>query len=242
MKTKMMTKMMIKISACVLLALLWVSIPAFADPDEDCTGNPHHCNGGGNGNGNGDDHSQSQEQAASATSDAMSASDSSSVNEGNNTEINSRTENNSSNIVLVPNNNTENCLRVIGIAFGKNGESAAFGWPFRSKKCDYEGAADDAFAQGEHELGWFWKCENPNLYKSFKDKGESNRRASDDCLTRMVGGMRATQTITTMTKTIETMEQAARSRDTLHKQREEEWAAACNEEKNRMLRACMNTK
>ena len=49
---------------------------------------------------------------------------SSAVNEGIEVDASdqSRVENNSSNIVFVPNNNTENCLRVIGIAFGKNGD------------------------------------------------------------------------------------------------------------------------
>lgn len=95
-------------------------------------------------------------------------------------------ENNSSNVVLVPNNNTENCLRVWGIAFGKDGSSGALGVPWRSKACDYEQAADDAFAGGERDLGWFWKCHNKNLYKPFRSKDESVDSAIADCHTRML--------------------------------------------------------
>jgi len=136
---------------------------------------------------------------------------------------NSRVENNSSNIVMVPNNNTENCLRVWGLAFGKNGESAAFGLPFRSKKCDYEQAADDAFAQGEREIGWFWKCENTNLSKSFKDHDDP----SAACLARMIGSITATRLIATQKQTIKDYEQ-----------REQELKQACNDSKNRMMEAC----
>jgi len=68
-------------------------------------------------------------------------------------------------IVLVPNNNTESCLRVFGIMFSNQQGGGGLGIPWRSKKCDYEQAADDAFAQGEQKLGWYWKCQNPNLYK-----------------------------------------------------------------------------
>ena len=70
-------------------------------------------------------------------------------------------------IVMVPNNNTEPCLRVIGIMFSGTSGGAGIGWPYRSKLCDYEAAADDAFAQGQIDIGWFWKCQNKNLHKKF---------------------------------------------------------------------------
>jgi hypothetical protein len=98
----------------------------------------------------------------------------------------SNVENNSSNVVLVPNNNTESCLRVFGFGWGKDGSSGGFGVPWRSKACDFEQAADDAFAGGERDLGWFWKCQNKNLYKQFKGKDESVESAIDDCHTRML--------------------------------------------------------
>lgn len=247
----MKTEMSLKIISCVLLAFAWVSIPAFASGgsnDDDTQGQDQY-----------QDQEQGQEQTATGGNATINIGGSGGVDgqstggEGGDGVLNSNAsnegidvdasdhssvENNSSNIVLVPNNNTENCLRVWGLAFGKNGESAALGLPFRSKKCDYEQAADDAFAQGERELGWFWKCENSNLSKSFRDHDDP----SAACLDRMLGGMRATQTITTQTQTIETLLEEARSRDSLYRRQAAELKTKCSDEKNRMLEACMNTK
>ncbi len=83
--------------------------------------------------------------------------------------------------VLVPNNNTENCLRVFGFAFGNRDGSAMLGIPWRSAKCDYEQAADDAFGAGERVIGYYWKCQNPNLYRRFKKKGMDAEGARDKC-------------------------------------------------------------
>ena len=265
----MKTTMMVRMVAFVLMAFAWVSIPAFAsnDDDSDCQ---YDCDNGGGTDDNGggtttsttndqdQDQSQGQDQyqgqdqgqdqgqsqGQDQTAHGGAGGEGTANNEGIDVQVDASdnstttTENNSSNIVLVPNNNTENCLRVWGLAFGKNGESAALGLPFRSKKCDYEQAADDAFAQGERELGWFWKCENSNLSKSFKDHDDP----SAACLNRMLGGMSATTTITTMTETIETLLEEARSRDSLYKRQAAELKTACSDEKNRMLAACMNTK
>ena len=142
---------------------------------------------------------QGQTQEATANSDSVSTAtansdatsdataDAQSSNEGNELKVEGDTvENNSSTVVLVPNNNTESCVRVFGLAFGKNGESGAIGIPWRSKKCDFEQAADDAFAGGERDLGWFWKCQNKNLYKQFQSKDESVESAISDCHTRML--------------------------------------------------------
>lgn len=104
-------------------------------------------------------------------------------------------ENNSSNVVLVPNNNTESCVRVFGLAFGKNGESGAIGFPWRSKACDYEQAADDAFAAGERELGWFWKCQNKSLAKVFRLDGMGWDEAKHQCHLKAVGTVDAYATI-----------------------------------------------
>lgn len=246
-----------------ILCLFLLATSAYATGDQD-----HTCQGGHNcgGEGNGQAEAQSEAiasaesvsgassistaeggaggyggeggSASSAGGAASASSEGSSVNISETTNI----ENNSSNIVLVPNNNTENCLRVFGIAWGKNGESGALGIPWRSKKCDFEQAADDAFAQGEREIGWFWKCENPNLYKSFKDKGESAGQASVDCLNRMLGGMRATTTITTLTEMLETSEEERRISRKLHQESVERLTDACNESKDRILNACMSTK
>ena len=122
---------------------------------------------------------------------------------------NNSVENNSSNIVLVPNNNTENCLRVFGFGWGKDGTSGGFGIPWRSKACDYEQAADDAFAAGERELGWYWKCHNKTLYKPFYERadGDSRDAAKDDaiaaCHTRAVGEITNLATIDQLRRSVE---------------------------------------
>lgn len=113
--------------------------------------------------------------AASATNDGVQ----------NSTEINSRTENNSTNIVLVPNNNTENCLRVWGLSFGRDGTAGGIGVPTRSAACDFEQAADDAAALGNHRLAWYWRCHKKNIYKPFKQKGEDNQTAITQCYNEM---------------------------------------------------------
>jgi hypothetical protein len=254
--------MILKISAALLLTLLWVAIPAYAtgNQNHECQGG-HNCNNEGGpvtvdqdqgqhqgqaqGQEQGQSMEQGQEQAATADAQSSSASDSAANNEGIDTDVTvegdtSNVENNSSNIVLVPNNNTENCLRVIGLAFGRNGESAAFGWPYRSKKCDYEGAADDAFAAGEREIGWFWKCENPNLYKTFKGKGESKESAKGDCFTKMVGGVTAIRTINTLKEQLTMVNSERTIERTKAKESRERLTAACNESKDRILEACVN--
>ena len=118
-------------------------------------------------------------------------------------------ENNSSNVVLVPNNNTESCVRVFGLAFGRNGESGALGVPWRSKACDYEQAADDAFAAGERELGWFWKCQNKNLYKIFIRDGIDADEAKNICHQKAVGEIGNLRTIKNLQRRLDASEEYA---------------------------------
>lgn len=237
-----MMKMVAKLIIAVLLVMLWVSIPAFAT-------------GGSYGEEDGQAEATSE---ATATAEATAGSTSyakggeggyggeggasSAANEGNNTEINSSTENNSSNTVLVPNNNTENCLRVFGIAWGKNGESGALGLPWRSKKCDFEQAADDAFAAGERESGWFWKCQNSNLYKQFKKKNVSTEMAQESCLAKMVGEVRAMQRIETLTTQLTEINTLRENELTQYRESRERLTEACNDSKNRMLESCKQDK
>jgi len=159
---------------------------------------------------------QGQDQSASAF-----VTDSSEVT----TEMN--TENSSSNVVLVPNNNTEPCLRIFGLSFSSNGSAGGIGIPWRSKKCDYEQAADDAFAGGERELGWFWKCQNPNLYKSFKDKGEEADVAQGKCWNKMVGSVTNLNTIEDLRGRVEFL-LTERTID----------RAKCEESKDRIVEGC----
>lgn len=95
------------------------------------------------------------------------------------------TESNNTNVVLVPNNNTAGCLRVWGLAFGNGDGAASLGIPTRDKACDYEAAADDAAATGDHDIAWFWRCHKRSLYSQFKDRGEDTDTAVLQCFQRM---------------------------------------------------------
>jgi hypothetical protein len=251
-------KMTIQISVFILLALVWISIPAFA------TGNGHNDNNDeqiqNQAQHQGQAQGQYQTAESTATADASSYSEgssssssseggsasaeggsSSASNEGNALTVEgdtSNVENNSSNIVLVPNNNTEKCLRVWGIAWGRDGTSGALGVPWRSAACDFEQAADDAFAAGERELGWFWKCQNKNLYKQFKGKGESKESAKTDCLDEMVGGVTAIRTINTLTEKLTLSEELRTIERNRNTEAETRITEMCNESKNRLLAAC----
>ena len=103
--------------------------------------------------------------------------------EGGDTTFNST--NKSSNVVLVPNNNTENCLRIWGISFGNSSASGGIGYPHRSAACDYEQAADDAAAVGDQNLAWYWRCHKRNIRKPFKGKGVSSAQATEACHAKM---------------------------------------------------------
>lgn len=160
------------------------------------------------------------------------------TNEGidNTTSISSNTENNSSNVVLVPNNNTESCIRVWGLAFGKNGESGALGVPWRSARCDYEQAADDAFAAGERELGWFWKCRNKSLYRVFRKTGMTKDQAMNACHRNAVGHVTSASTIQGLTAKVERLEnQVASHNDSMNRVAEE-----CRESADRAHHSCVN--
>jgi hypothetical protein len=105
------------------------------------------------------------------------------VNQGDTT-FNS--ENNSTNVVLVPNNNTESCLRVWGLSWGNSSGAGGIGIPHRSAPCDYEQAADDAAAIGDHDMAWFWRCHKKNVYKPFRVKGGTKEDAVQSCHAKMV--------------------------------------------------------
>lgn len=104
------------------------------------------------------------------------------TNDGVSTNVS--TENNSTNVVLVPNNNTANCMRVWGISFGTHEGAAGLGLPTRDASCDFEQAADDAAALGNHRIAWFWRCHKKNLYKQFKNGG-NDKEAIIKCFDEM---------------------------------------------------------
>ena len=134
-------------------------------------------------------HSEATGGNATASNDGVTV-------EGDSLEVGgdtSNVENNSSTVVLVPNNNTENCLRVFGLAFGQDGSSGALGVPWRSKACDYGKAADAAAAYGNHDLAWYWRCHNKSLYGPFVNRQEGVSRKDEKasaiqaCHERMAG-------------------------------------------------------
>lgn len=89
-------------------------------------------------------------------------------------------------LTLVPQGHTAGCQRTYGISFGNTDSAGGIGWPFRDKDCDYDNEAADAFASGQHKIGWYWNCHKKSAYKPFKDKGESVEKARDDCYQKML--------------------------------------------------------
>ena len=84
-----------------------------------------------------------------------------------NSSLEFNTSNESHNTVMVPNNNTEGCLRVFGLGFPTSQGSVVMGIPWRSQTCDLKDASKDAFAQGNLMLGWMLKCKMKAMRKAF---------------------------------------------------------------------------
>ena len=127
------------------------------------------------------DQSQAQSQDVAVDVATTSAATASLANASDQANSQTTTFTSAPSIVLVPNNNTENCLRVIGLSFANTSGGGGLGIPYRSAKCDFEQAGDDAFAQGNMRLGWFWKCHNSNLYKQFSRKGAKRGQKIEAC-------------------------------------------------------------
>jgi len=149
----------------------------------------------------GQEMSQSQGQETSVSVENAAAGGQA-INEGNQQEIefNSNYEAQAPDVIMIPNNNTEKCLRIFGLAFSSQDGGGGIGFPWRSAACDFEQAADDAFAAGERDLGWFWKCQSKNLYKTFKAKGESKESAIGDCQAKMTDGVNQAQMVVRLQK------------------------------------------
>lgn len=110
-------------------------------------------------------------------------------NEGNSLSLESTYESGPADLVLVPNNNTESCLRVFGFSGGNREGSAMFGVPFRSHACDFDKAADAAAAVGDHETAWFWRCHKKALWKTYAigERKGRKQRAVAACTADMAG-------------------------------------------------------
>ncbi len=119
---------------------------------------------------------QSQRQNQTSTASA-------SQTQGN--QQNSTFEAGAPDVILIPNNNTESCLRVFGLAFSNQQGGGGIGFPWRSKACDFEQAASAADAGGNHRMAWYWRCHKKNIYKTFKKNGASKGQAIQGCATKM---------------------------------------------------------
>lgn len=159
-------------------------------------------------------------------------------NEGNELSVNTNYEGGPADLVLVPNNNTEPCLRVFGFSFGNKDGSGMFGVPWRSKQCDYKGFASDADAQGNQELGWFWRCHMKSAYKVFKSKGESVESAVTDCHGEMMTSVGMVRTIATLREQLTTVSELREIDNNSYKERMELQKQLCEESNNRVHEAC----
>lgn len=155
-----------------------------------------------------------------SSSGASAGASSGSNNNGGNVSISSETKV-AGDITLIPNNNTERCLRVIGLSFGNTEGGGGIGWPYRSKKCDFEGAADDAFAQGNMDLGWFYKCQNKNIASPFKVRGESWDSAKSSCVDNAVDKVGLVSQVAALSDALLASEDARAEEERVNKVRNE---------------------
>ena len=113
---------------------------------------------------------QSQEMSnVVSTTSTASVSGVSAAGGDSSMEYNSVVESSAPDIIMVPSNNTSDCMKVYGLSFSNTGGGGGLGWPYRDKACDFESAADDAAAEGQHVIAWYWRCHKKNLHKQFKN-------------------------------------------------------------------------
>jgi len=175
------------------------------------------------------DQEQWQKQVAKSDAKSKSIADAAAVssNEGNELSVNSTYESGPGDLVLVPNNNTENCLRVFGFAFGNDQASGMLGLPWRSKNCDFKGLAADAAAYGDHDTAWYWRCHMKSAYKTFKDRGETKEVAIEQCHAKMVGGVSNLKKIENLQEGVKTL----LNENIIERKK-------CDESKNRIMESC----
>ena len=77
-------------------------------------------------------------------------------------------------------------MRVFGLSFGNGDGAGGLGYPHRDRACDFEQAADDAAAIGNHKIAWWWRCHKNNLLKTFKTRGMSDEEAQLACWNSMI--------------------------------------------------------
>ena len=165
-----------------LLALLACNV--YADRDDECEGNPHHCNGGG------DDGAPSTLTAELHTNigdvstqigDTLVFNEvaGTTVNSGDttvktgNTNVSLLTANvyenqyRAPNIYATPSNNTARCLKTIGFAMSGAADSGAggtsLGYSVKDRDCQLMEDENDAFAKGDLAGGWKLYCRKTNV-------------------------------------------------------------------------------
>jgi hypothetical protein len=132
---------------------------------------------------------QSQGQHQKATSHATAESAvTNDVAIGNDSaaEVNISSESGPADILMVPQGHTANCLRTYGVSYGDKSGGGGIGWPYRDKDCDYANNAADAFAAGQHAIGWYWNCHKKASYKPFKRSGSTTVEAVQACHAQMM--------------------------------------------------------
>ena len=129
---------------------------------------------------------QQQQQAQTTQVGVEASAASSAINEGNSLSTNTHVEASAPDIVMIPSNNTSNCMKVYGLSFSNTNGGGGLGWPYRDKSCDFEQAADDAAATGQHTIAWYWRCHKKNLYKQFNDSAKHKDQQIEACHNRMM--------------------------------------------------------
>jgi hypothetical protein len=80
-------------------------------------------------------------------------------------------------------------MRVFGLSFGASGGAGGLGYPHRDKSCDFEQAADDAAATGDHDIAWFWRCHKRHLYSQFDGRKDQKIMACYERMTQLMEPM-----------------------------------------------------
>ena len=181
----------------------------------------------------GQDQNQHQTSEANAHSDSVAQSDAAANNEGNSLSVESNYESGPADIFMVPQGHTSNCMRTYGISFGDKNGGGGIGWPFRDNSCDFDNEAADAFAAGQHKIGWWWNCQKRSSYKVFKSKGMKKEAAVNACVDKMMD----LYYIPEVPKLRDRITVLESQKKTLLEERAFD-KERCNEEKNRIVEGC----
>ena len=183
---------------------------------------------------------QGQEQANQQTvSTDLKAAASAAGGTGGSATMSTHYEAQAPDVVLVPNNNTERCLRVFGLGWSSQDGGGGLGIPYRSAPCDYEQAGDDAAAEGNHSLAWYWRCHKKSLYKTYRDRGESKAQAITDCHDQMAVFTGDKQTISQLQNDLAFIQNERKIEQQHFNDEKARIDKACEESKDRLFAGCV---